>query len=51
VKSAVSVATRDFKGLRHLKDTEPNRFKRGVILYCGREVVPFSRDLLVAIPI
>lgn len=50
VKSAVSVSTRDFKGLRHLRDTEPGRFKRGVILYCGREVVPFSRDL-VAIPI
>lgn len=50
IKAATSVNARDFKGLQHLKDTEPARFQRGVILYCGREVVPFGGDLF-AVPV
>ena len=40
----------DFKGLRHLADTEPGRFVRGFVLYAGREMVPFG-DQLWAMPL
>jgi predicted AAA+ superfamily ATPase len=50
VKASSMVTAKDFKGLRHLKETEPNRFKRGIVLYCGREPVPFARDL-IALPL
>lgn len=50
IKAAASVTGRDFKGLQHLKDTEPDRFVRGIVLYCGRELVPFGRDLF-AVPV
>lgn len=50
VKAAASVTARDFKGLQHLRDTEPDRFQRGIVLYCGREVIPFRHDLF-AVPI
>lgn len=45
VKSSNSVDSKDFKGLRHLKETEPTLFQRGIILYTGRELVPFDTDL------
>lgn len=50
VKASGTVEAKDFKGLRHLKETEPKRFKRGIVLYCGREPVPFARDL-IALPL
>jgi hypothetical protein len=34
-----------FKGLRHLQETEGNKFLRGVVLCAGREVVPFGEKL------
>ena len=45
VKASASVDGKDFKGLLHLRETEPGRFRRGVVLYAGREVVPFGGDL------
>ena len=45
VKAGVTLNTGDFKGLRHLKDTEPERFVRGFVLYAGRELVPFGEKL------
>lgn len=27
---------KDFKGLRHLQETEPTAFQRGIVLYAGR---------------
>lgn len=50
VKSSHSVGSKDFNGLRHLKETEPQLFQRGVVLYSGREVVPFAADLF-AVPL
>jgi len=50
VKASHSVGRKDFNGLRHLKETEPNHFQRGVVLYSGREVVPFAVDLF-AVPL
>jgi len=50
VKSSGSVDGKDFKGLRHLQETEPERFLHGIVLYAGREVVPFG-DSLWAVPL
>ena len=50
VKASSNVDGKDFKGLRHLKETEPHAFQRGIVLYSGREVVPFDSDLF-AVPL
>lgn len=50
VKASASIDSADFKGLRHLQDTEPDNFQRGFVLYAGREVVPFSKQLF-AVPL
>jgi predicted AAA+ superfamily ATPase len=45
VKASATVDGKDFKGLRHLQETEAPIFQRGIVLYAGREVVPFGKDL------
>ncbi len=50
VKASNRVEAKDFKGLRHLKETESSVFQRGIVLYSGREVVPFGVDLF-AVPL
>lgn len=45
VKASATVDAKDFKGLRHLQETEAAIFQRGVVLYGGREVVPFGKNL------
>ena len=45
VKAGATVDGKDFKGLRHLQETEPGIFQRGIVLYGGREVVPFGENL------
>lgn len=45
VKASATVDGKDFKGLRHLQETEPTIFQRGIVLYAGREVVPFGEKL------
>ncbi|OQX05116.1 MAG: ATPase [Thiothrix lacustris] len=50
VKASATVDGKDFKGLRHLQTTEPNTFQRGIVLYSGREVVPFG-ERLFAVPL
>ena len=50
VKASASVDGGDFKGLRHLQDTEGDRFQRGIVLYSGRELVAFS-ERLHAVPL
>jgi predicted AAA+ superfamily ATPase len=50
VKASASVDGGDFKGLRHLQETENARFNRGIVFYGGREVVAFSAHLF-AIPL
>ena len=44
-KAGASVGPGDFKGLRLLADATRGRFVRDVVLYCGRQVVPFAADL------
>ncbi len=50
VKASGSVDYAAFKGLRHLQETEPDKFVRGIVLYAGREVVPFGEKLF-AVPL
>jgi len=50
VKASTTVDGKDFKGLRHLQETESGIFQRGFVLYAGREVVPFG-DHLWAVPL
>ena len=45
VKAATAVAEADFKGLRYLAERVPKRFKRGIVLYTGAEVLPFGPKL------
>lgn len=45
VKASATVDGKDFKGLRHLQETEPESFMRGFVLYAGREMVPFGEKL------
>ena len=50
VKAASTIAAEDFRALKRLSATVPDRFRRGVVLYLGRETVAFGRDL-VALPV
>ncbi len=50
VKASHSVSAKDFNGLRHLKETEAESFQRGIVLYAGRDVLPFAEDLF-AVPL
>lgn len=50
VKASATVDGKDFKGLRHLRETEPAIFQRGIVLHAGRELVPFG-DGLWAVPL
>jgi len=50
VKASSSVDGKDFKAMRHLKETEPQSFQRGIVLYAGREVVAFAVDMF-AVPL
>ena len=45
VKASATVDGKDFKGLRHLQETEGAIFQRGIVLYAGRELVPFGENL------
>lgn len=45
IKASASVNTSDFKGLRVLAKETGKRFQRGVVLFQGRETVPFGKNL------
>lgn len=49
IKTAASVSGNDLKGLRALAEIAGSRFVRGVVLYGGREIIPFSTRIL-AVP-
>lgn len=50
VKTSDRVSGSDFKGLHVLKEAAPKGFQCGIVLYRGKEVVPFGEDLF-AVPI
>jgi len=45
VKAAATVGAADLKGLTALREIAGKRFHRGVVLYTGREALPFGPDL------
>ena len=51
VKAGATINSRDFAGLRALRDAAGERFVRGVILSGVREPVPFEGHTLLAAPI
>ncbi|MBF0452564.1 MAG: ATP-binding protein [Candidatus Magnetomorum sp.] len=50
IKSSSSVTAKDFTGLKHLNDSLNDKFIRGIILYFGKNSVPFGENLH-AVPI
>ena len=48
VKASAQVTADDFRGLKALKELSGDRFRCGVVLYAGRETVPFGADLWAA---
>jgi hypothetical protein len=50
VKAAASLERRDFAGLEALREAAGSRFRRGIVLYTGREALPFGRGAF-ALPI
>lgn len=50
IKHARQVTSKHFRGLKELKGVLGDRFKTGVVLYSGQEVVPFGKNLF-AVPL
>ena len=50
IKSAKSVGGQDFRGLRSLAEVSGNNFRKGIVLYGGKEIVSFGSNLF-AMPI
>jgi predicted AAA+ superfamily ATPase len=50
VKSDSALAGKDFKNLALCRDTIGDKFKKGIVLYPGEDLVPFG-DRLWAVPI
>ena len=53
IKASASITTHDFKGLNSLAAYAGSKFKHGIVLYTGREVLPFARgkQQMYAIPL
>jgi predicted AAA+ superfamily ATPase len=45
VKASATLGSQDARGLRELADTVGKNWLRGVVLYAGREVIPFASNL------
>ncbi len=50
IKAAARVRNEDLRGLELLRELAGKRFRRGIILYTGKESIPFGKDLY-ALPI
>jgi len=50
VKSRDHVESRDFDGLRALKDAAGEKFARGIVFYLGSNITPFGGDMF-AVPL
>lgn len=48
VKAAGTVTEGAFKGLWRLREETGERFRRGIVLYCGEQTVSFGEDLIAA---
>jgi uncharacterized protein len=49
-KYGKTVTSEDFKGLRHLQERAGNKFKRGIIIYTGAEVISVGNKFF-ALPV
>jgi hypothetical protein len=45
IKLSASPSPRDFYGLKVLREHLGDKFVRGILIYNGREIVPFEKDL------
>ncbi|MGO8878219.1 MAG: ATP-binding protein [Desulfomonilaceae bacterium] len=50
IKLSASPSPRDFYGLKVLREHLGDKFVRGILIYNGREIVPFEKDLY-AVPV
>jgi hypothetical protein len=50
IKNGATVSSADLSGLRTLREAAGGRFRRGIVLYTGQDVVPFG-DRLWAVPV
>jgi predicted AAA+ superfamily ATPase len=50
IKTAATITSKDFAGLRYLRDKLGERFAFGVVLYTGERTLPFG-DRLAAVPL
>ncbi len=50
VKSAASLREVDFRGLKRLAELAPGKFRRGIVLYSGEQVLRFGEELY-AVPV
>jgi len=50
VKASSSISQSDLKGLKNLAESTKQKFKRGIVLYGGEEVLPLG-EKLIALPI
>ena len=50
VKSNQNVSPQDIKGMKYLKDQVPDLWHRGILFYCGNEVIQLTEDI-IALPI
>lgn len=50
IKGNETVSSNDFKGLKHLHETVGDNFINGIVLYTGKEIIPFGKNLW-AIPV
>ena len=50
VKMSAGVGAKEFSAFRMMSEAMGSRFARGVVLYTGREVIPFAKNLH-AVPI
>ncbi len=45
VKASTTVVEKDFKGLRAFAQHLDNKFIRGILLYTGKQILPFGKNL------
>ena len=50
VKAATSINSDDFKGIIELQSLSQDKFKKGIVLYNGDEIVPFGKNIW-AVPV
>lgn len=50
IKAAVKLDEGDFKGLKIMNESVKQKFLKGIIIYLGREIIPFGKKML-AVPV